>query len=184
MGLMMKKLHQRSGLSDTALHLIGIVLIALAWTAAAALLRSVQQRPFPYPWEAAAALFRTVPGVPGAFSHLGASMWRWALGFSAAAAAGTLIGIVMALFPRFGEIVHPAVHTLQLIPGIAWIPVALLLFGLGSAAAIFMIAVTAAAPIIINTRLGILGIDRSLLRASAMMELGTLRTSQSSAASG
>ena len=131
----------------------------------------MQGKPFPYPWEAAATLFST-----DILLHTAASLLRWGTGFGIAVAAGVLIGILMALKPLLGELLYPIVHTLQLIPGLAWIPITLLLFGLGNQATIFMITATAIAPVILQTKTGIQLIDRSLLRAAHMMELNPLQT--------
>jgi ABC-type nitrate/sulfonate/bicarbonate transport system permease component len=63
----------------------------------------------------------------------------------------------------------PLVTVLQLIPGLAWIPVALLLFGLGNKATIFMIFIIALTPIIITTATGIKNTPPNLIHAARIM---------------
>ena len=63
----------------------------------------------------------------------------------------------------------PCVHMLQLIPGLAWIPVALLIFGVGEKATVFMIAMTAFTPVAINVHGGVKRVDEVYVRAARMM---------------
>lgn len=58
---------------------------------------------------------------------------------------------------------------LLLVPGLAWIPVAILLFGIGETATVFMIAIAAVAPVAINVLSGIKTVDIQLVRAARMM---------------
>ncbi len=138
--------------------------------------RRIAGTPFPYPWEAVRAIFTTRGAAAGSFAHLGASLLRWLAGYLLAVGIGVLAGIFMALVPAIGTLLYPLVHVIQLIPGLAWVPIALILFGLGNGATIFMIAATAVAPVIINTRSGIQQINQNMLRAARMMELSTVQT--------
>ena len=65
----------------------------------------------------------------------------------------------------------PTVQILQLIPGLAWIPVAILIFGIGDRATLFMIAVTACAPVAINVAGGVKRVDEMYIRAARMLGL-------------
>jgi ABC-type nitrate/sulfonate/bicarbonate transport system permease component len=82
-----------------------------------------------------------------------------------------ILGLVMGIFPSWGLFLNPLITALQLIPGLAWVPITLILFGLGPGATVFMIAATALSPVVINTRTGVEQIGPGLLRAAAMMEL-------------
>ncbi len=93
-----------------------------------------------------------------------------------ASSIGILLGLLMGMSPSIGKLLSPLITTLQLIPGLAWIPITMILFGLGNGATIFMITVTAIAPVVINTRSGIQQIDTGLLQASRTMELSPTRT--------
>jgi len=68
---------------------------------------------------------------------------------------------------------RPFVRLLQPIPGVAWVPLAIIWFGLGDRAAIFIIAVGALFPIVLNTRQGILEVEPSLVQAA--LTLGASR---------
>jgi len=158
------------------LQAAGVLLIIGIWVLIALYQRRIAATPFPYPWEAVRAIFTTRGTAAGSFTHLGASLLRWLTGYLLAVGTGVLIGIFMALVPVAGTLLYPLVHVIQLIPGLAWVPIALILFGLGNGATIFMIAATAVVPVIINTRSGIQQINQNMLRAARMMELGHLST--------
>lgn len=94
---------------------------------------------------------------------------RWLLGYALAVVCGVLVGLLVGVSRPCRDVVMPLAYMVQLIPGLAWIPIALLLFGIGNTATVFMIFVTALAPIIINTSGGIQGVPGIYLRAARMM---------------
>ena len=103
------------------------------------------------------------------YRHVLDSLVRWGWGFGIAAATGTLYGLLAGWKRRAEQLTVPIVHMLQLVPGLAWIPVALLLFGIGERATIFMIAITAFSPIAINVLSGVKRVDGTYIRAGRMM---------------
>jgi ABC-type nitrate/sulfonate/bicarbonate transport system permease component len=94
---------------------------------------------------------------------------RWGLGFGLAAGTGLAAGLLLGWWRALNRVTMPVIYVLQLIPGLAWIPIALLLFGVGERATIFMIFVTALAPVVINTVAGVRGVDPGYVRAAQMM---------------
>lgn len=149
------------------------ILVLLLWATVAWLVSRARGVPFPMPWEAIGALLRLLGGAPlldhTVYTHLGHSLLRWAIGFGIAVVAGISIGLAAGWWRPLEALLMPCVHMLQLIPGLAWIPVALLLFGVGESATVFMIAMTAFAPIAINVQAGVKRVDEVLLRAARMM---------------
>ncbi len=103
------------------------------------------------------------------YHHVGDSLQRWAFGFGIAMSIGILAGLLLGWSRLLERLSMPTITVLQLVPGLAWIPVAILLFGIGERATVFMIAVTALAPIVINTTAGVKGVDEMYLRAARMM---------------
>ena len=101
------------------------------------------------------------------------SLLRWGFGFIIASFTGILTGLLMALLPSANSLLSPFINMLQLIPGLAWVPIVMILFGLGNFSTVFMIAVTAFVPVVINTRAGINQIDKILFKAAEMMELSS-----------
>lgn len=66
----------------------------------------------------------------------------------------------------------PIVHMMQTIPSLAWIPIAILLLGLGSPATVFIIFLAGVFAITINTVAGVRSIDVPNIRAAQMLGVG------------
>lgn len=79
------------------------------------------------------------------------SLTRVLTGFGLAAAAGLFLGAVGALGGRWSAGLRAVVELLRPIPPIAWIPLALLWFGLGDPSARFIVFVGAFSPIFVQT---------------------------------
>ncbi|MGD2271590.1 MAG: ABC transporter permease [Desulfobacterales bacterium] len=111
----------------------------------------------------------------GLYDHFLSSLTRWGIAFFLAAVIGLSIGTCLGISKSAKEIVMPIVYFIQLIPGLAWIPIALLMFGIGNAATLFMIFATALPPIIINVTGGIRGVPVIYIKASKMMGASSYR---------
>jgi ABC-type nitrate/sulfonate/bicarbonate transport system permease component len=79
------------------------------------------------------------------------------------------LALLAARFEIFEAIVTPLVEMLRPLSAIAWIPIAILMFGIGRAVPVFLIFYAASFPIFINTLAGIKGVDPRLLQAAAML---------------
>jgi len=143
------------------------------WWAVAAVVQWKTQAPFPTPGLTLQRLFGLIRGsLLNDFPlsrHIADSLARWSVGFGIAVAVGISLGLLLGWSRLWERLAMPTVTVLQLIPGLAWIPVAILLFGIGPRTTIFMIAVTALAPIVINITAGVKGVDEMHLRAARMM---------------
>jgi ABC-type nitrate/sulfonate/bicarbonate transport system permease component len=95
-----------------------------------------------------------------------ASMFRVICGFAIAVGAGVVLGAAMARVRLFNELLDPIVELLRPISPLALFPLAILWFGIGDGAKIFIIALAASFPVILNTYAGVRGIDANLFRAS------------------
>ncbi len=104
-------------------------------------------------------LFSTGPvGVEWAGELLGhslISLARVLIGFSIAAFLGVFLGIVMGWWRTARYLIEPVTEVLRPIPPLAWIPLAMLWFGLGFKPAVFLICLGAFFPILVNTTFGI-----------------------------
>ncbi len=77
------------------------------------------------------------------------SLRRVAIGFGAATLLGIPAGLFLGWHPAANQVVNPTIQILRPISPIAWIPVAIVLFGIGDKAAIFLIFLAAFFPIVI-----------------------------------
>jgi hypothetical protein len=97
--------------------------------------------------------------------HTGRSLLRLAAGFVAGNALAIPLGIAIALRRDVAETVRPVLTFLQSIAGIAWIPLAIVWFGIGNGAVIFVIANIVFFSVIYNTVIGVQTIPLVLRRA-------------------
>lgn len=148
-------------------------LVLGTWQTTAMIITSVRGVEFPTPWETGVSLGRLLAGHElvnrSIYRHVLDSLARWCWGFGTATAAGMLYGLMAGWRRGFEQLTVPIVHMLQLVPGLAWIPVALLLFGIGERATVFMIAVTAFTPVAVNVLSGVKRVDGAYVRAGRML---------------
>jgi NitT/TauT family transport system permease protein len=104
---------------------------------------------FPSPAEVERGLSHLVRG--GILWHdIVDSLRRVAIGYLAAVGLGIPLGLLFGWYPALNQIVNPAVQILRPISPIAWIPVAILFFGVGDDAAIFLVFLGAFFPIVLT----------------------------------
>jgi len=102
-------------------------------------------------------------------THLFASAGRVLGGFAAAAVLAVPLGIVLARYERASLLVEPTLGVLRPIPVTAWVPLILIVFGLGSHSAIILIFIGSFFPIFINTFLGVKRVPQRLIEAAQML---------------
>ena len=153
------------------------------WYAVAEIVHQVRGVPFPTPHQCVLGLFDMLTGVPflghNLYEHLLGSCERWLRGFSLAFSLGLFYAFTTRLSPLFKTVSMPTVEVLQLIPGLAWVPVVILLFGLNSTSAVAIIFLTTFPIIAVSATMGFAGTDERYIRAGRMCgysALGLFRT--------
>ena len=102
-------------------------------------------------------------------AHAIASLWRVCVGFLVGIALGIVLGLLMGLFLWAERAFNLSIQVLRNIPITAWLPLAIIFFGLADRPAIFIIALGAFFPSVINTIHGVKGTDRIVVKAGLMM---------------
>jgi ABC-type nitrate/sulfonate/bicarbonate transport system permease component len=100
----------------------------------------------------------------------GISLMRLSAGFTMGAFVGVTLGVAMGLSPLIRMIFGPVVEVVRTIPPLAWIPLAIIWFGIGEGSKLYLIALTAF-PIVIATDKGVEQIDPVLLRAAYSLDV-------------
>ncbi|HUV82407.1 MAG TPA: ABC transporter permease [archaeon] len=97
------------------------------------------------------------------------SLNYFVIGIGVAALVGIPIGIMMGWFKNVNRAVDPLIEMVRPIPPLAWIPFAILWFGLTKYAAGFVIFVGAVFPILINTYTGFKNTPRVLVESGRVL---------------
>jgi len=99
-------------------------------------------------------------------NHVLYSLYRVALGYAIAALLAIPLGLLMGWSAGLLKMIRPLFELVRPIPPLAWIPIAILWFGIGIKSAAFIIFLGAFFPILLNTISGVLSIHPILIEAA------------------
>ncbi|MCB2146271.1 MAG: ABC transporter permease [Deltaproteobacteria bacterium] len=109
------------------------------------------------------------------FKDLVASSLRVVSGFGLAASAGIPLGLLSGRIAAVNRMVGMTINALRAVPGISWLPLAMVWFGIGLKTTVFLVALAAFFPIYLNAEAGARQVSPILLQAGAMMGVHRLR---------
>src|SRR6266851_4149096 len=93
------------------------------------------------------------------------SLGRVATGYLMAVALGVPTGLLLGWYPAAGLVVNPTIQIMRPISPIAWIPVSIVWFGIGDAAAIFLVFLASFFPIVVASMNGVRNVPSMYRRA-------------------
>lgn len=141
--------------------------ILLAWWAASHAL-SISPFVLPPPEQVLAGFGQIADGYMGAslWTHVLASLGVVLAGFAAAVVVGVPLGMMLAWSPLIDRIVGPTVALLRPIPPPAWIPLAILWFGIDLSGKAFVVFVSSVVPCVVNAQAAVREVPATLLAAA------------------
>lgn len=98
------------------------------------------------------------------WGHVGASVQRVAWGMLIAMVLGIPAGLALGLSPWFRRGASPLVQVLRMISPLSWMPLAVMVLGIGDAPVVFLLVFAAVWPIMLNTAAGVAALDPNWLR--------------------
>ncbi len=104
--------------------------------------------------------------------HASVSTLRMLTALVLAIVVAVPLGFVMGLSRRAEQLIDPLVEILRPISGIAWLPLALFIFGVGDTLPVFIMFYVGFFPILLNTVAGVRQTDARLLAAARTMGVG------------
>jgi NitT/TauT family transport system permease protein len=140
-----------------------IALIVGVWWAVVAASGSAV---FPTPWQVVTGTAELVRD-GSLWEHIRASLLRVGAGFLLAVVVGVPLGLWMGWVKGAYFTLNPLFQMLRPISPIAWIPIAILWFGVGNISPIFLIFISSVFPMIVQTTAGVHTIEQRYLRAAA-----------------
>ncbi|MET3394329.1 ABC transporter permease [Variovorax atrisoli] len=141
------------------LPVAGIALVLALWWAGSALL--VQRTPIAAafaPWPSLVALAHLVCGAD-IWHHALLSLQRVAVGLLLAIACGVPLGVLAGLSRGFSQATTPVFQFLRMISPLSWMPLAVMVLGVGDLPVYFLLAFAAVWPVMLNTAAGVAQID-------------------------
>lgn len=147
---------------------VSFAILFLVWWGLTGLTGLVGPFILPGPADVAEAITRITQGYLGStlWDHFRASMTVMLSGFLLALAIGIPLGIAMAWFRAVDLVFGPLLSVLRPVPPPAWIPLAILWFGIGLAGKTFIVFVAAFVPVLVNSYIGCKETPRHLLDAA------------------
>ena len=139
-----------------------IAVLIAAWWLTVYLTHSVI---FPTPWGVVTGTWELLKNGT-LWDHIGASLLRVGAGFGLAVCFALPLGLWMGWVPGAYLTLNPLFQILRPISPIAWIPIAILWFGVGDASPIYLIFISSVFPMIVQTTVGVHTIEKRYLRAA------------------
>jgi NitT/TauT family transport system permease protein len=140
-----------------------IAVLIAAWWAAVLLSKSVV---FPTPGQVVTGTVELIRDGT-LLEHIGASLMRVGIGFGLAVLVAVPLGLWMGWVKGAYDTLNPLFQMLRPISPIAWIPIAILWFGVGDVSPIFLIFLASVFPMVVQTTVGVHTIEKRYLRAAA-----------------
>ncbi|MEO6928102.1 MAG: ABC transporter permease subunit, partial [Casimicrobiaceae bacterium] len=150
----------------TAIYVRSMAVLVLLWWAVSALTANPILLPSP-----ATVFFAMIDLARDRelFTHAFISLGRLFVSLGIATLLAVPLGLAMGLNRRLDAIVDPVIEMLRPISGIAWIPLALFMFGIGNVLPVFIMTYAAFFPILLGTIGGVRAVDARLVDAARTM---------------
>lgn len=149
---------------------IGIGIVLAAWTLAVEFTELGKLMPGPLEVAEMFARYTVEPvGQHTVFVHALVSLRRVAIGYAISSVVGVACGLAMGYSKMANAIISPIFNIFRPIPGVAWIPMAILWFGIGETAKIFIIFMGGFAHVTVNSMAGARRVNPELVGAAELL---------------
>lgn len=107
------------------------------------------------------------------FIHSLVSLWRLFSGFIIGTTLGIVLGTIVGYSKLGARLLEPSILSLIPVPPIAWIPILIILFGIGEISKISLISIGSFCTLFIHTAYGIRAADKKLVEVGRVLEKKT-----------
>ncbi len=141
------------------LSVLSIVIFIAIWFFCCDILKLTDETTLPGPFSVMETFIKklnsTAPDGATLIEHIGASLKVAMLGWIMGVVIGTILGILMAWNKGFDLFVRPLFDLIRPVPGLAWIPLMILLFGIGLTSKVVTVFLSSFVPCVLNSYTGI-----------------------------
>ena len=150
--------------------IISLIVICVVWYVAAHIVNT----PFTFPYFEK-VLYEFYYSITDMYvlRNLAITMRRVLTGSVYAFIIGFPIGMIMGYSPKMLQIMSPFINSLRQVPIMAWVPLAIVWFGIGDGPTVFLIAFSGIFTIILNTVAGVQDISKDFYNAARSMGAST-----------
>ncbi len=157
------------------LNVLGVIIFLILWEIAPRIVPGVNMQMFPPPSGVVGTLWELITNGE-LLGHIWSSLKRALAGFVLGSTLGILVGLVTGRMQIARDLSDPVLHALRSIPSIAFVPLAIVWFGLGEAPKIALITWGTFFPVWINTFIGVRDVPAIYIRSAATLGAGSTGT--------
>jgi ABC-type nitrate/sulfonate/bicarbonate transport system permease component len=157
----------RSGAATFLPFVYAVLGIVAAWQAVVLVFRPHVSL-LPAPWLAAQTFYQLVASGE-LFVHVGMSLARVGSAWLIAGVIAIPLGLAMGRSRRLERVIDPVIELFRPISPLAWIPLAILWFGIGEMGKVFVVFIGAIFPMLLSTIAGVKRIDPVLVHAGQVL---------------
>lgn len=151
---------------NKGLSILSPVIFVIIWQIISTFYNSVL---VPTPLETIQALIRLISS-GRLLQYAGYTIWRGLIGFIVSLLMGIPLGLFMGLFRPLRRFLQPIVVTIQVVPVISWLVLAMIWFGFDRVP-IFVVVITTLPIVILNIVQGVLNVDPQLTEMARMFKV-------------
>ena len=146
------------------LGVVGLTVVVALWHLVAAGLGGAEAM-VPFPFDVARAILERWHADDFG-GNLLVSLSRVAVGFVVGASVGTVVGIISGWSLIAGRMLFVPLELGRYVPALAWVPLAILWFGLGEGSKVFLVSLGAFFQTLIGAYAGVRRVDTAVLQAA------------------
>lgn len=156
-----------------------LLVLAVWWSATS--LEVVPGWLLPSPAEVARTMYAYLAGNSGApydgrFWHdAAASLWRVACGYALAVIPGLILGVWSGRSVTVARLLGSSINGIKSVPGISWLPLALIWLGVGFMTTVSLIALAGFFPVYFSAAAAAASVPSNLINAGRMLGLSRLK---------
>lgn len=112
---------------------------------------------------------------PSFYPNLGTTAAEALSGFVVGSVVGVAVGVIFGMSPFIGRMLNPWVHSLAPAPKIIFLPILMLLFGVGMGSKVAMAAISAFFPVVVTTYAAMAEVRGVYLRVAATFQASSMQ---------